>query len=430
MLKLFGIGELAEQAFIRRNFLVNVGEGALYSFAMSFVSLQTILPVFVKNAGGSNVAIGLIPVIWMFGLNFPQIFIARHAQRSDKKRTLFLQTALIQRVPWLFLSLFALFFLDRLSTGTALALFFVLLSLAAVGGSIHLPVWFDFISKITPVRLRGRTFGVRSIFGSLLGLAGGAIAALVLSFASYPINFGLLFLLAFVFMMVSYALLFLFKDSSDHLIESPLVHQEFMKTLKRILVQEINFKNFLIADVLMLGASMGNAFFAVAAFDRFSLGDEYAGVFTMVMMLSTALGGLVLGYVADSFGHKINLIIASIAMLLASLIALAVQNVEAYLFVFACSAWTIAVTIISRLPMIAEICGEKNRPTYIALANMITSPFVLLGVVAGWAADAIGYNVVFAVSMILALSSIVWLSLKVIEPRRGAHVLIGDDQTG
>ena len=41
--------------------------GAIFSLAMSFVSLQTVLPVFVKKIGGSNVAVGLIPVLWASG---------------------------------------------------------------------------------------------------------------------------------------------------------------------------------------------------------------------------------------------------------------------------------------------------------------------------------------------------------------------------
>ncbi len=51
MFGMFGMREYSDQEDVRRNFLINVSEGALYSLAMTFLSLQTILPVFVKKAG-------------------------------------------------------------------------------------------------------------------------------------------------------------------------------------------------------------------------------------------------------------------------------------------------------------------------------------------------------------------------------------------
>jgi hypothetical protein len=46
--------------FVKRNFFINTFDGAIYSFAMSFVTLSTVMPVFVKNVTGSNIYVGLI----------------------------------------------------------------------------------------------------------------------------------------------------------------------------------------------------------------------------------------------------------------------------------------------------------------------------------------------------------------------------------
>lgn len=65
--------------FSKWNFAANVCDGALFSLALSLVSQQTLLPVLVKKMGGNNVAVGLIPVLWTAGFNFPQIFVANFA---------------------------------------------------------------------------------------------------------------------------------------------------------------------------------------------------------------------------------------------------------------------------------------------------------------------------------------------------------------
>ncbi|HPR88870.1 MAG TPA: hypothetical protein PL181_12685, partial [bacterium] len=84
-----------------RNFIVNVMDGAFYSFGLAFITQQTLLPVFVKKIGGGNIAIGLIPVLWMLGFNLPQILIASQVQGLRLKKRFFLKTSLFQRLPWL-----------------------------------------------------------------------------------------------------------------------------------------------------------------------------------------------------------------------------------------------------------------------------------------------------------------------------------------
>ncbi|KAB2837496.1 MAG: MFS transporter, partial [Melioribacteraceae bacterium] len=56
-------------AVVKKNFVINLFDGAVFAFAMGFVSLVTIMPVYVKQIGGSNIEIGLIPVIWAIGFN-------------------------------------------------------------------------------------------------------------------------------------------------------------------------------------------------------------------------------------------------------------------------------------------------------------------------------------------------------------------------
>ena len=132
------------------------------------------------------------------------------------------------------------------------------------------------------------------------------------------------------------------------------------------------------------------------------------------------VASFVIGFLADHYGHKVNLMIHAVAMLAGSIAAVLAPTLELFLVVFVCSAVTVSVSMISRLPMIAELCTEEERPSYIAVTNMVTSPFVLLGIAAGWMADEIGHEIVFFLSSAFALAALYWLAFRVREPRLAA----------
>jgi len=197
---------------VKRNFYLNLFDGALFSLAMSFVSLQTVFPVLIKKISGSDFAIGLIPVIWAGGFNFPQILIANYVRKIGYKKSFMLKTALGQRLPWLFIAVLVYFFIERLNPNIASVLILSSLGFAAIGGSLNLPGWFDLISKLTHVNLRGRLFAYRSVVGAILGVIGGTIVIIILNTFPYPKNFGILFFLTFIVMMMSYVFLLFLKE--------------------------------------------------------------------------------------------------------------------------------------------------------------------------------------------------------------------------
>lgn len=401
----------------QRNFFVNVMDGAFYAFGLAFITQQTLLPVFVKKIGGGNIAIGLIPVLWMLGFNLPQILVANRVQGLGQKKKLFLKTALLQRSPWLLMALLCWFILGGVGPSAGVMLFLLLFTSAAVAGSINLPVWFDLLAKVTPVVWRGRLFALRLILGGVLGIGAGMIAKRLLEVIAFPANFGLLFLLAFAAMMVSYGFLTLLREPRGPIHHAPLQIAAYLRSLPAILLRERNYRHFLVADALQYLAVTANAFFTVHALAKFSLHDSAAGTFTAIMMASTIAGTLFFGYLADHRGQRINLCLASLCMALACGLALAARTIGIYYLVFVASALATALTQISRLPIIAEFCAEDQRPTFIALANLISSPFILVGIAGGWLVNRAGCDLLFTLAGSFAVLALIWLLLMVREPR-------------
>ncbi len=417
----FGPDVREDRGVLRQNIVANIVDGAMYAFGISFVSLQVVIPVMVKRISDSDLAVGLVPVFWTAGFNFPQIFIANHAQRFPYKMRLFLQTAFFQRIPWMLLALLSFFVLGRLSPTSDTLLFFFLFTLAAVAGSLCFPIWFDLIAKLTPVDLRGRLFAIRNLLGGLLGVVAGVVVEWVLATIKYPFSYGILFTLAFLFMEVSFWALTRLREEAGSAIAERVHTVEYYRSLPRILKGHRNFRNFLISDALLLAATMAGAFYAVHAIQIFALVDSSAGFFTVVIMLSTILGNVFFGYIADRYGHKVNLVLAAASTTLSCFMALFAPNPGWYVIVFVGMAFQIGLSGISRLSIVAELCSEEERPTYVALTNLVTSPFILFGVAAGGIASQFGYDAVFLVAGLMAAASALWMAFRVEEPRESAR---------
>ncbi|MBN2413080.1 MFS transporter [candidate division KSB1 bacterium] len=405
------------EKYVKRNFVSNWLDGSFYAFAMSFVSNVTVVPVFVKYLGGSNVAVALIYVIWNIGFNLPQIFISNYAGRLEFKKRFVLKTAFIQRVPWLLMALFSFFIVSRISRTSGLIMFFVIFAITAITGSINMPAWFDLVAKVTPVHLRGRLFAARSILGSVLGITGGWVVVHVLENINYPYSFGLLFLLTFIVTLISYIFVAMIREYYPNSKKKAIPHYIYFRRLTKILKRHHNFRNFIIADALLKIALMADVFYSVHALEKFSLSNSTVGKFTIVMMVSMIAGNLLFGQIADRVGHRINLVIASVATTVSCVFAFFSTHVYLYAIVFVGSAFTVLLVNISRLSIISELCNEEDRPTYVALANLMTSPFILSSLLGGWIANSQGYNIVFIISGLFALCATFCLIFFVKEPR-------------
>ena len=410
-----------KRGVLRQNIVANIIDGSVYAFGIGFVSIQTVVPVMVKRISGSDFAVGLVLMLWTAGFNFPQIFIANHAQRFPYKMRLFLQTAFLQRIPWLLLALLSFFMLGGLSPTAGTIAFFFLFTLAGVTGSLCFPIWFDVIAKLTPVELRGRLFAARNLLGGLLGILAGLVVERVLTEIAYPLSYGVLYTLAFSLTLVSYWSLTKLKEEAPSPVAEEVHTLEYYRSLPRILKEQKNFRNFLIADALLLAATMAFAFYSVHAIRKFSLSDSSAGIFTVVVMCSAIIGNMFFGTIADRYGHKVNLVLSAASTALSCFMAILAPDRTLYLIVFVGMAFQIGLSGISRLSIVAELCSEEERPTYVALTNLVTSPFILFGLVAGGIASQYGYDAVFLIAGVMAVASALWMAFRVDEPREAVQ---------
>jgi MFS family permease len=205
------------------------------------------------------------------------------------------------------------------------------------------------------------------------------------------------------------------KDKPVH--AEPLSLNEILSHSKKILKVNLNFKYFLIADALILMSLTASAFYPVYGIKKFDLPASYAGTFTIILMASQVVGNFFFGYLADFFGHKINVLILALCSAAASLTAVIADNVLLYGIVFFFTGCTLTLQGISRLAIVVEMCTESERPFYIGLFNSLTAPTILFGIIGGVLVTIIGYIPVFLIYTFISLIAFYWLYKRVKEPR-------------
>ncbi len=410
-----------DEATLKHNLAMHLGDGILFMFAMSFVPVQTIFPVLITRLGGSAIAVGFIPVLWNLGLNLPQILLVRSGQVNDSVMPLIRRYGFLHRFGFFVMAVFLFTAAEYILRGNGVVPALIVISFIAVSGSLAIPNWYQLYAKTTPVTLRGRILAVRQFTGSFLGIGGGILAALVIGSFVFPLNFAILFLAASVILMVSYYFLISIREISHEDEETnadALNAGSLSERMKFILRERRNFRNYIAADFLLLMSLSANSFFAVYGLQKFSLPSSHAGIYTVVLMASLAAGNIAFGYLGDRKGHLINLRVLASCSAAASLSAFLISSVFMYYLVIIFMGMTLCIQGISRLSFAAELSREKERVAYLALLNFLTAPAFLFGIAAGYIIESMGYNVLFLVTAAFALLSLFILLTKVHEPRK------------
>ena len=406
------------QTNLRHNFIVNVCDGGFWGFGIGFASFVTVLPLFVSHFTDSAMLIGLIPAIHAAGWQLPQLLLADRVARAAQYKPMFLWLTLLERIPFIGFMLVALTY-TMLSREVALALIYLLLIVQGLGAGLAATPWQSMIAKIIPPQQRGTFFGMQAAVANLLASVSAVGAGIILEQLGLPINFALVFALAFAAMMLSFVCLAWTREPPAP--PNVLARRDFRGGLVAILRHDINFRWFLVVRVLFHLATMAFGFYTVYAVRYHHVSIVAVGLMTGVYLGTQIVVSPVMGWVGDHWGHRVVLQAGALAAVVSALLAVWSPSVEWFYFVFILAgvsnvaAWTITVTM-----TIDFAKDPAERPAYVGLANTLVAPFAIIApLLGGWLADSMGYASAFTTSAIGGL--LVWLVLRTLihDPRTG-----------
>lgn len=399
----------------RPNVINNALDGIIWLLGESFVSVNTILPVFASTLTSSAVLIGLVPALTNAGWFIPQLIMAGHVQRLTRKMPFAKAMSIVERLPYIFLPLTA-YFLNWLSKDMILVFFLVVVAWRGIAsGMIALP-WQEVIATVIPPPFRSRFFGISRTFGRIMGVVGSGITTIILARFIYPNNYAVSFLIGGAFIWLSY---FFFartvEPNSDHKPgdNQPLSKQGIWNDFKKykfILNRDSNFVRYLISRILFQLGSMAIAFFAVYGINNYQLADQQAAIFSGMMFFSATLGCIILGVVGDNLGPRKTLLISDVLLASALLLAFISPGLWSIYVIFLILGFAQSGYILGELIIAMELGPDDERPIYIGLARTLPGIFVLIApLVGGMLIEQFSYRTMFLVALVFSLAGTAFL---------------------
>lgn len=401
----------------KRNFAANFLDVAFFSLGMAFGSMTTIVPLYIRELGGSNLLVGMVPAIVQTGFVLPPLFVAPYVGRLRLKLPYILRMTLGERIPWFILALMTFWF-GLQYPGLVLTLSVVLLAIFGLAGGLTMPAWMDMVATVTPLRMRGKLFGWSGALGGLAGVGGGLLAESALANYAFPTNYALCFLGAGICMAISFAALCAIREPPRVSVAPVMTVREYVERLPPLLRRDPDFTAFLVARTFTVLGSMAVAFIAVYATEQRGLPESLAGRFTSWMLGTQVITTPFWGMFGDRRGHKAALQFGLLCTALSTVLALIVTTPAGFYAVFALLGASTGIQFTTTLNMVVEFATPAERVTYIGLHGTLIAPATLLApLIGGWVAQFTGFPPLFIMATVCSMIAFVILTFFTRDPR-------------
>ena len=409
--------ELEADHNFRWNFAVNFLDGVFFWFGLSFISQTTIVPLFVSKISTAPLLIALVAVVGQASWYAPQLFTANFTERLPRKKPMVVNIGLfVERLPLFLLPLAAL--LSASYPAAGLALFFFGYAAHGLGAGAIAPAWSDMLARCFPVSRRGRFFGITAFVGAGIGALGALFSGWLLGAYAFPVNFALTFLLAAIFILISWVFIAMTREPVQPVPAEVLAQRgSDREVIPEILREDKNFRNYLITRILLSFGNMAAGFLTVSAVERWAVNDSSVGLYTVALLLGQTAGNLLAGFVADHRGHKVALQFGAVALVVTYLLALVAPAPVWYPIIFFFLGVSGGIVLVSGVLWNLEFSRPERRPTYIGLANTTVGIANIVAPLVGGLAASVGYNWVFGLSVGFAMAGFVMLRWGVKDPR-------------
>lgn len=397
------------ESIARRNFWIHILEGTLYISTGVLLSPQTVFPALVAKLGGDNVAIGCIPIIVYLTYFLPQILSANYIQSASLRKPWTIKLGILQRLQILFFAVVVGILGQRLPS-LALIAFFLIYIANQIFAGLGSPIWFDLVAKTTSPGDRGKLMGIRTSLGALLGFLNSFLLTVLLAYLLFPLNFAGVFFLAFLLQFSSWLVQRKVVEVERSSVRPSVPMRGLVVRVKEILHNDPVYKKFLQSAGLLIIGLMPVGFFAVAAIKKFTLPESYVGLFTITMVTAQILSGALLGWLADIKGHKVSLLVCSLATACATILAIVSVSVYFYFAVFFFVGINIGAEMITRYNFAERCAPDNERPLYVGLMNAWLAPFYISATIGGLLSDMFGYTVVYVIGLIATIAGVFLLS--------------------
>ena len=395
----------------RRNFPFFLADAILFTAAMQIIGPTTVIPDFVRRLTDSEILIGMAGNLFPVGFALPQLFVARHIVRHERKKWWFVGPNIPVRFVML---IFAgiLLVVGRSQPHLVLGAFFICYTIAALGDGLVGVPWAVLTGNSLNNTWRARVFGFSNMTTGVLMLVIAPVIGLVLSPAGpgFPQNYAIVFGAAgAIFALSIIPGLFFHELPSGKIAEKTASFREFIPELGRLVKTDVPFRSFIVMRVLTSLVLMALPFYVGFATVRLGLSSEVA----VPVLLAMQTAGTVSGALLYSWlGARSNVMYIRLALVGAALLPVSGLVAEVVgpfpLYVgFLFSGLAMSNLNMGYLNWVVGYADDEHRPTYVGLSNTITALVSLATpLVAGTIVQHLGYRPLFVIALAMGLATL------------------------
>ncbi len=413
------IQETKPHSFQQRNMLAGIVHGTFFNMAQAFAEPFALLPLFLAGFTSSKLIIGLTVGLMQAAMVMPQLLMSRLLRRHPHTAKPLMLVGIWTRCGvWGILGFFAL-----MSSEQSLSLLWasvILVSLYSFAGGIAVLPFNRIISETILPEKRSSFFGWRLFFGGFMAMMAGFLVKLVLGSDKilWPKNFGVLFLLSFVTLIVAYTAMSMFKFPSDSPGKStdvmPSLWHECLKVFKTYPV----IKRLIIIELLTSKLALFMPFLTLYATQSRHIPLKWVGIFIVCMKLGSMLSNLLWIPIGNKIGTRVLIHTGIITAITALVLSIFAHNVFLFSLAFFVIGLASSALMLGYSGYILEIGHAEIRVLLVAINGTMLLPLYFMPLLGGLIADTIGYFWLLVLGLVL-FSLALLLALTLCEPRNG-----------
>lgn len=400
---------------LRRNVIAMLIDGVGWPLGQSFLSPQTILPLFIALLSRSSFIIGLVVAVQSLCQLLPQLFIANRLEHMKIRRVFVVVIGVImERLPYLVLAAAILFVPNHL---LLLLLFFGCWIVANVGTGLNMPAFLGLFAKTIPVKLRGRVGGAGTSAGTLLAVGGAYVTTIILGHTSGLTGFSWLFSIGFLILLASVIPLGFVDEPPSETNAQRKPTLDYLRELPPLLRENRHFATYVLFQTIIQLAISAVPFITAYTVLKLGVTTAKVGLSTAILMAAAAVGSLTFGLLADRRGYRMVFIAATACALLAYGVLILLPSLGVvYLCYFLAGLLLSAQFMVNNMAM--EYCAPAKAGTYTAIAFTASAPVKVVGpLVLGALASGLGMRVVFSIVAFVTLAALYLVLFRVKDPR-------------
>jgi MFS family permease len=334
--------------------------------------VQSFLSVFVIRLGGSDTHVGLLTALPALVAIFFSIPGSRLVEREGKPLSVLLISGSLNRVGYLAIALLPIVLATRAVDGVVVMV--ALLSIPAAVANVAFTTMFG--QAVKPEH-RARVVSIRSVWigitSTLIALLGGKFLDLVL----FPINYQILFAVAFAASMASIYYLSRIRLPEATRAGTPSPRAELPRGARAfidMLRSSDGYMRFALTSFLFQwGMFFTTPLYSIYWVRNLNASDGWVGVINMVGSATTILFFPLWGRLTARRGNRIAMVLTTAGMAAYPFTLALAPSVEWAVVV---SFWGGVVSsgqALSFFNGLLEVCPESNRSSYIAAYNSLVN---------------------------------------------------------